>query len=371
MYDHGMPDARQNPSDRRPGDGSDRLQGLKRDRAVREIVRAWRKLTGAGRDRGADRRTLIACSGGVDSSALAIALASASRELVVAHIVHDMRSRAEARADRDATASLAHALGLPFAHAEATGAKRGGNIEATLRRERYKALEDLAVAHHCRFVATGHHAWDQLETMLLALTRGAGPAGLGAIRASRALAPAGAGPGQSTTLIRPMLGATPEDCARICAAIGWRWQVDSTNSDITRARAAVRASVIPPLLAVRPMVLARASDAARVQQELADDLAARAEALLARGIREEGAFVLARAEARREPGVVIGEALRIAARSLGHGAGMDRLRYRTIREACELIRSSSGDAREVTLGPVRVFVGPMHVRIAGKHAGPG
>ena len=377
MYDHGMPDARPNPSDRQPGGGSDRLQGLKRDKAVREIVRAWRYLTGEGRDRGADRRTLIACSGGVDSSALAIALASASRDLVVAHIVHDMRSRVEAMEDRDATASLAHELGLPFAENEASGAQGGGNIEATLRRSRYAALEALALERHCRFVATGHHAGDQLETMLLALTRGAGPSGLGAIRAIRAMAPAGAAAqGEQVSqprpmLIRPMLGVTPEDCARICTGLGWRWRVDSTNSDSTRARAAVRASVVPALLRIRPMALQRAVDAARVQQELADDLRERAEALLARGTREDGGIVLERADARRTRGVVIGEALRIAARSLGHGAGMDRLRYRTIHEACELIRSASGDAREVTLGPVRVSIGPAQVRIEVKKEAPG
>src|SRR5678815_5463442 len=50
----------------------------RRDRTVRTVSRAWRELTGGlTRGRDSQRRTLIACSGGADSSGLAIALASA------------------------------------------------------------------------------------------------------------------------------------------------------------------------------------------------------------------------------------------------------------------------------------------------------
>ncbi|RMD62600.1 MAG: hypothetical protein D6824_06550, partial [Planctomycetota bacterium] len=62
------------------------------------IVRAWRRLTEGGAP------TLVACSGGADSTALLLALRSATEELVVGHVVHDMRPVAEALADRDAVA---------------------------------------------------------------------------------------------------------------------------------------------------------------------------------------------------------------------------------------------------------------------------
>jgi len=89
-------------------------EGLSRDAGVRRIVRAWRALTGGRGVRDVDRRTLIACSGGVDSSALVLALATATEHLVVAHVVHDMRGAEDALADRDAARVLAERVGLGF-----------------------------------------------------------------------------------------------------------------------------------------------------------------------------------------------------------------------------------------------------------------
>src|SRR5262249_13089156 len=149
------------------------------DPTVRAITRSWRSLTG-GTSRGHDRarRTLIACSGGGDSCGLALALAAAISNpadlLVIAHLVHDMRPESEPLAHRDAPRDLASALGLPFVERSIRVKTAGGNAEAVARRLRYQALAQLASEHGCPFIATAHHAQDQLETMLMALIRGSG-----------------------------------------------------------------------------------------------------------------------------------------------------------------------------------------------------
>src|SRR5690606_21436742 len=101
------------------------------------IVRTHRRLTSdcAGTDRAprrdADRRTLVACSGGCDSTALALALRTTSIPLVLAHVVHDMRPAPEALADRDHAEALARALAIPFAEAHVTvRAPDSTNLEA-------------------------------------------------------------------------------------------------------------------------------------------------------------------------------------------------------------------------------------------------
>ena len=105
-----------------------------------------------------------------------LALRSATDDLVVAHIVHDMRPPCESATDRDAVDELCHALGVPmFVEHVSAGP---GNVEGSLRDGRYEALCEIAVNNDAPFVASGHHADDQLESMLMAVIRGAGPRGL-------------------------------------------------------------------------------------------------------------------------------------------------------------------------------------------------
>jgi tRNA(Ile)-lysidine synthase TilS/MesJ len=90
------------------------IAAIEKDPSARRIVARWRELTGGSRVRDDRRRTLVACSGGADSSALLIALSSlaAPGSIAAAHILHDMRSPDEARLDRDAAASLAERFGV-------------------------------------------------------------------------------------------------------------------------------------------------------------------------------------------------------------------------------------------------------------------
>ncbi|MEI7656877.1 MAG: tRNA lysidine(34) synthetase TilS [Phycisphaerae bacterium] len=248
---------------------------LRDDPAVRTIIRSWRALTGGRPVRDQQRRTLAACSAGVDSSALAIALAVASRDVVLGHVVHDMRPRAQALADAAAASELADRLGLAFVRCDIAVAERRGNLEHNARVHRYRALATLAKGHECPFIATGHHADDQLETMLMRLLRGGSVKSMAAVRERRAC--------HGATLVRPMLGVTREDCVRICTIAGWTWVVDATNEDPRRTRARLRAQVVPVLRSISPGASLRAAalasmaeSAARVVEDQASEIVAQA-----------------------------------------------------------------------------------------------
>ena len=67
------------------------------------VVTDWRRLTSSN----PKAKAVIACSGGADSVALLLSVLAHTRNLVVAHVVHDLRPRSESLEDRDFVRDLA------------------------------------------------------------------------------------------------------------------------------------------------------------------------------------------------------------------------------------------------------------------------
>jgi tRNA(Ile)-lysidine synthase len=132
---------------------------------------------------------VVAVSGGADSVALLRALVAAGMgPLHIAHFHHHLRG---AEADEDAVfvRRLADELGCAFHLGEADVTAAGGNLEATARRLRYAWLAELGATIGAAWVATGHTADDQAETVLHRLLRGTGLRGLRGIASTAPLAP--------------------------------------------------------------------------------------------------------------------------------------------------------------------------------------
>ena len=346
--------------------------------SIREIIAAWRRLTSPpdARRRGPGEAVLVACSGGADSSALVLALASAGARGVVAHIVHDLRPRRVAHADRDAARRLAERVGWPFVTASVRVKALPGNAEANARRARYQALARLAAKRSLRFIATAHHADDQIETVLMRLLRGAGPSKLAGIRERRGLSGA--------ILIRPMLCISRAQARAICSAAGWKWREDATNADRTRLRARLRAEVVPRLRRIRPDVGERVCTLAAQSIQLDRLVAARVRRVLAMAVPAPSSgtprstqWPRARlaALARREGWSAIGAALRqtiIGTRSRPSRRARQPgpapvvrtgVPARTIGEILRAIADTDGSARSWDLGTVRVLLDRDHLRV--------
>jgi tRNA(Ile)-lysidine synthase len=141
----------------------------------------------------------------------------------------------------------------------------GTSLEAEARAARYAAL----AAADADIVALAHHADDQAETLLLQLLRGAGPHGLAAMPAERAL-PAG------PSLLRPFLALPRAAIDAYAAARGLAWVDDESNARTGARRNFLRHEVAPRLVAAFPGYPATLARAARHQAEAArliDDLA--------------------------------------------------------------------------------------------------
>lgn len=357
----------------------------RRDPVVAAVARRWRELTSAPRPSGRlgpGESTLIACSGGADSSALVLALAAVTKKIVVAHVIHDLRPTPDALADRDAVRAIAESLGLIIveasvstrdllingAAAPANLVRRTGdrNAEALARRLRYLALAQLARQHNLRFIATAHHAGDQLESILMALVRGAGPRGLRGTATSRTLRHADAPPGAPVRLIRPMLGVTREDCERLCRDAGWTWREDLTNADTTRLRSYLRHRVIPQLRAARPGVDRRAAAAAELLRDAAGLISDRAKSLLAGAVQADkapGTLSWPRHTLRNERHAVLGELIRRAAIRLAGAHGVDRLGRSTLDTIISAITSQASHPRDFPLRTIEVRITSKAVTI--------
>lgn len=212
---------------------------------------------------------VVAVSGGADSVALLRALTEAGvGPLVVAHFHHGLRG-AEADADAAFVRELAGALACRFELGEADVRAAGGNLEATARRLRYGWLAEVAAATGAVWVATGHTAGDQAETVLHRLVRGTGLRGL---RGVATTAPLG-----HMVLVRPLLQAARAEVLAYLAELGQSFCTDSTNADPRFTRNRIRAEVLPLLKAYNPdatAALNRAAEQAAEAFDLIDRLAA-------------------------------------------------------------------------------------------------
>jgi tRNA(Ile)-lysidine synthase len=112
------------------------------------------------------------------------------------------------------------------------------NIEAQARTARYAALASYVTCSDTALL-TAHHADDQLETLLLALKRGSGPAGLSGIAALQSFA--------KGWLIRPLLQFSREQLETYARQQQLQWIEDESNADSRFDRNFLRLEVIPLL----------------------------------------------------------------------------------------------------------------------------
>ncbi len=131
---------------------------------------------------------VVAVSGGADSVALLRALHAANPPggLVVAHLNHQLRG-AESDGDEAFVRDLADRLRKSFHVETLTIQALGGNLEATARAVRYDWLARVAADTGAGWIATGHTADDQAETVLHRLVRGTGLTGLRGIAGRRSV----------------------------------------------------------------------------------------------------------------------------------------------------------------------------------------
>ena len=190
----------------------------------------------------AEAPILVAFSGGSDSRALLGLLAARKdpRRLAAAYLDHGLRPEQERAGDLEFVRRVCAGLGLPLrAGALPPGSlleqARGRSLEQVARERRYRFLLEVARTLGCAYIALGHTADDQAETLIMRFFQGSGLGGLGGI------------PERRGCFLRPLLACGRAELQAWLAERGLEYRTDSSNLRPVHLRNAVRLRLAPVL----------------------------------------------------------------------------------------------------------------------------
>jgi tRNA(Ile)-lysidine synthase len=212
----------------------------------------------------------VALSGGADSTALLLACSQRwPGQVRAVHIHHGLQEAADGFEAH--CRALCLQLGLPLAVRRVqAGPVPGQSPEDAARRARYLALAEAVQNEwpEVQDVALAQHADDQIETLLIALSRGAGLPGLASMPAHWHR--------QGLNWHRPWLAVPGSALRDWLQSQGQSWVEDPSNADQHLTRNRIRAQVLPALSKALPAyraTFARSAAHAAQAQEVLNEVA--------------------------------------------------------------------------------------------------
>jgi tRNA(Ile)-lysidine synthase len=213
----------------------------------------------------------VAFSGGADSTALLWACALRwPGQVRAVHIHHGLQVAADAFETH--CRALCQQLNVPLAVRRVqAGPAPGQSPEDAARKARYAALAEAVSSEwpEVHDIALAQHADDQVETLLIALSRGAGVPGLASMPAHWQR--------QGLDWHRPFLAVPGAALRAWLQSQGHGWVEDPSNTDESFTRNRIRARVLPALAEALPAfreTFARSAKHAAQAQEVLNEVAA-------------------------------------------------------------------------------------------------
>ncbi|MDG1285180.1 MAG: tRNA lysidine(34) synthetase TilS [Flavobacteriaceae bacterium] len=190
-----------------------------------------------------DTPLLLAVSGGLDSMVLTDLCVKSGLNIALAHCNFKLRAQ-ESDGDEDFIKDFAQKNHLEVftTHFEtetfATTTKQ--SIQMAARQLRYEWFDTLKYQNGFEYILTAHHADDNLETVLINLSRGTGLEGLTGI------------PELNGSIVRPLLKFSREDIHNFATHHKLSWREDSSNNSTKYVRNNLRHTIIPLLKNLNP-----------------------------------------------------------------------------------------------------------------------
>lgn len=193
-----------------------------------------------------DKKTgpvIVGVSGGADSVALLNILHNAGFDCIVAHCNFMLRKEESLR-DEEFVRTLCNKLQVRLYVTQFETVKyskeHGISIEMSARNLRYEWFENLLKKHHAQAIAVGHHADDNIETVLMNLVRGTGLKGLGGMSL------------RNGNIIRPFLGTSRNEILNYLKKEQLNYVDDSSNLSNIYTRNFFRNLLIPEFEIINP-----------------------------------------------------------------------------------------------------------------------
>lgn len=201
------------------------------------------------------KRTLLAVSGGMDSVVLVDLFQKAGFRFEIAHCNFGLRG-VESDGDEVFVKALAEKYGVKFHGVRFNLSNTKNSIQEEARTLRYTWFEDIRKENKLDYIATAHHADDQVETVLQHFVKGTGIRGLRGMKAKRDL------------IVRPLLFAFRDEIETYCNEQNLTYRTDSSNTSLKYERNKVRHELIPMLQTLNPNFKATLIAQLPIYQEL-------------------------------------------------------------------------------------------------------
>lgn len=190
-------------------------------------------------------RLLLAVSGGIDSMVMSHLFIKLGTDIGIAHCNFCLRAE-ESDKDEELVKNFAFQNRIPFYsirfNTKEHAIKNRISIQMAARDLRYEWFEKIRLEKQFEVVAVAHNLNDNIETMLINLTRGTGLTGLAGMK------PSGNG------IIRPLLFASRQKIAEYCNENHIDYREDKSNAETNYTRNKIRHLVIPVLKEINPSV---------------------------------------------------------------------------------------------------------------------
>ena len=191
-------------------------------------------------------KILLAVSGGIDSVVMLHIFKKLKYNIAVAHCNFQLRGK-ESDGDEQFVINLCKAAGIKLYRKKfrtsAYANEKGVSIQMAARDLRFDWLTSIKEEENFDLLAMGHNLNDNIETIIINLTRGTGINGLTGIRP------------RSGYIIRPLLFATRQMIREYSKKNNIDYREDSSNIKTKYTRNKIRHNVIPVLQQINPSVL--------------------------------------------------------------------------------------------------------------------